>query len=63
MLPLLQEVALFRSRKTEEQTAFYFQQTCSLPDSSQLRRDSMQFVGRAIELVFLGALSKPHRTV
>jgi hypothetical protein len=63
LLPLLQEAALFRSKKTEEQTERYFQQTCSLPDSPQLRKDSVEFVGRAIELIFLGAASKPHRMV
>jgi hypothetical protein len=47
LLPLLQEAALFRSKKSEEQTAVYFQQTCSLPDSPQIRKDSVEFVGRA----------------
>lgn len=63
LLPLLQDAALFRARKSEEQTGFYFQQVCGVADSPQLRKDSLQFVGRATELVFLGAASKPHRTV
>jgi hypothetical protein len=36
---------------------------CSAADSPQTRKQSIEFVERATEMIFLGAAIKPYRTV
>ena len=48
LLPVLWEVAIFRGRKSEELTSYYFQQTQGIEDSEGIRRLSLEYVQRAI---------------
>lgn len=48
LLPVLWEIAIFKGRKSEELTSYYFQQTQGIEDSESIRRLSLEYVQRAI---------------
>lgn len=63
MLPHLIETALFASKKSDELVAYYFQQTHGEEDSQEMRKLSLEYVHRTIEIMHVAAKMKPFRTV
>jgi hypothetical protein len=63
ILPILCEIAAFKGRKSEELTSFYFQQAQGTEDSELVRKQSLQYVQRAVELIHVAAKIKTYRTV
>jgi hypothetical protein len=52
LLPLLQEIAVFAGKKSKEVVAYYFQQSHGAQDSEKTRRNSMEYVERAMEIIY-----------
>lgn len=45
---MLYEIAVYRSKKTDESVAYYFQKTYNMKDSEEMKRLSLEYVQRSV---------------